>query len=163
MDVQWIGRCHVSSGSLPILGESMVKTAESDTEIARCFDVMRELRPHLERDGFVGTVREMQASGYQLAYLEYQGRVVTVAGYRISTSLWLGRHLYIDDLVTASEARSAGHGRLLLAWLRQQAKTAGCRFIDLDSGTQRGGAHKFYFEHGFTISAYHFAESLDEA
>ena len=30
----------------------------------------------------------------------------------------------------------------------------------LDSGTQRGEAHKFYFNQGFTITSYHFSEQL---
>lgn len=141
----------------------MVKAAESDGEIARCFEVMSELRPHLQRDGFVPLVRQMAAEGYRLAYIEFEGRVTTVAGYRISTNLWLGRHLYVDDLVTAGVARSAGHGQEMLDWLRQEARAAGCRFIDLDSGVQRSGAHRFYFGHGFTILAYHFGEPLDDA
>jgi len=139
----------------------MVKTAQTDEEIARCFEVMAELRPHLQRDDFVPLVRRMASEGYRLAYIEADGRILSVAGFRLSTNFYLGRHLYIDDLVTASTARSGGYGAQLLDWLRGQARAAGCRFIDLDSGTQRGGAHRFYFAHGFTISAYHFVEPLD--
>lgn len=139
----------------------MVRIAQTDDEIVRCFEVMAELRPHLERREFVGLVHEMASEGYRLAYLEAGGQVVTVAGYRVSTNLWLGRHLYVDDLVTAGDARSAGHGAQMLDWLRMQARAAGCRFFDLDSGTQRGGAHRFYFGKGLTISAFHFSEPLD--
>lgn len=140
---------------------AMVKTARTDEDIARCFEVMAELRPQLDREQFVPLVRQMATEGYCLAYIEAEGRVVTVAGYRISTNFYLGRHLYIDDLVTADTARSGGYGAQLLDWLRQQAKAAGCRCIDLDSGVQRGGAHKFYFAQGFSISAYHFVEAFD--
>ena len=139
----------------------MVKTAQTDEEIARCFEVMAELRPHLQRDDFVPLVRRMASEGYRLAYIEVDGRIVSVAGFRLSTNFYLGRHLYIDDLVTTSTARSGGYGSQLLDWLRRQATAAGCGFIDLDSGTQRGGAHKFYFAHGYRISAYHFVEPLD--
>ena len=105
-------------------------------------------------------VRAMEAEGYRLAYLQKNRDVVAVAGYRISTNFFMGKHLYVDDLVTARYARSKGYGRELLAWLKDKAKSAGCDFFDLDSGTQRGRAHKFYFEQGLTIASYHFTEEL---
>lgn len=138
------------------------RTAESDEEIARCFDVMSELRPHVQRDEFVGLVRLMQTQSYRLAFMEDQGRIVAVAGYRVTTNLHMGRHLYIDDLVVADNARSKGYGSDFLRWLRARAVEAGCRFFDLDSGTQRGRAHRFYFANGFTIASYHFSEPLAE-
>ena len=140
----------------------MPKIAKTDEEIERCFDVMSELRTHLKVDEFLPLVRGMESEGYQVAYVTEGGNVVAVAGYRISTNFWLGKHLYVDDLATSSEARSKGHGETLIRWLRDQAKATGCRSFDLDSGTQRGRAHKFYFRQGFTIAGYHFREELDD-
>ena len=135
--------------------------AETDKEIEKCFEVMHELRPHLTQDAFVKTVRMMQTEGFQLAFLEVDNQVVAVSGYRIYTNLHLGKHCYVDDLVTASEHRSKGYGDQLLAWVRKQAKDAGCTVLHLDSATHRTRAHKFYFERGFTISSFHFTEELD--
>jgi GNAT superfamily N-acetyltransferase len=138
----------------------MAQIARTDAEIARCFDVMAELRPHLDRTAFVASVREMEPAGYRLAWLEDAGSVVSVAGFRIATNLHLGRHLYLEDLVTAAPARSAGHGERMLAWLLEQAESAGCRWFELDSGVQRSGAHRFYFRHGFSIAGYRFRRAL---
>ena len=138
----------------------MPQIAQTDAEIARCFSVMAELRPHLKPSEFVGRVREMQAQAYQLAYIEAQGEVVAVAGYRITSNLHMGRHLYVDDLVVRQDARSQGHGAGMITWLLDQARAAGCLYFDLDSGTQRARAHRFYFANGFTIASYHFAEPL---
>ena len=135
--------------------------ATTDEQIQACFDVMVQLRPHLVRETFVSTVRAMQSSGYRLAYTEAAGRVVAVAGYRIQTNLAVGRHLYIDDLVTTGGQRSQGAGTELIAWLQDQARSRGCTCVELDSGPQRGRAHKFYFTHGFTIAYYHFHKGLD--
>jgi len=135
--------------------------AETDKEIEKCFEVMHELRHHLTQDAFVKTVRMMQTEGFQLAFLEVDNQVVAVSGYRIYTNLHLGKHCYVDDLVTASEHRSKGYGDQLLAWIRDQAKQAGCSVLHLDSATHRTRAHKFYFERGFTISSFHFTEELD--
>ncbi len=137
-----------------------VRHAESDQDIARCYDVMAELRPHLVEAEFVPLVRHMMSEGYRLAWLEAGGEVATVAGYRISTNLFLGRNLYVDDLVTPERHRSRGYGAAMMAELRSIATQAGCRHLHLDSGTQRTQAHKFYFRDGLTISSFHFDTRL---
>jgi GNAT superfamily N-acetyltransferase len=139
------------------------QVAKTDEEIEGCFDVMSELRPHLKRDEFLSRVRQMESEGYRMAYIEEKETVLAVAGYRIFTNFYLGKHLYVDDLVTSTRARSKGHGQALIDWLRNHARSTGCDFFDLDSGTQRGRAHKFYFEQGFTIACYHFVEALDDS
>jgi len=140
----------------------MPEHAATDDEIASCFDVMSELRTHLERGNFVALIRSMQADGFRLACIRTGGRVVAVAGYRISTNLFLGRNLYVDDLVTAGSERSKGHGRDLLAWLRRIATENGCRALHLDSGVQRKRAHEFYLREGLELGSYHFSARLDE-
>ncbi len=136
--------------------------AKTDDEIQNCFDVMSELRTHLTRENFLATIRHMESEGYRLAYIEDDERVVAVAGYRIYTNLFLGKNLYVDDLVTSASVRSKGYGKQMLDWLRDKARDTGCRSFHLDSGTARGQAHKFYFDQGFTISSYHFNEQLTD-
>jgi GNAT superfamily N-acetyltransferase len=138
----------------------MVELAESDEAILACREVMRELRPHLAEDDFLATGRAMQKDGLRLACIREGGRVVAVAGYRISTNLFCGRHLYVDDLVTAESERSKGHGKALLAWLRQQAVEHDCDVFHLDSGVQRKRAHAFYLREGLELASYHFSERL---
>jgi GNAT superfamily N-acetyltransferase len=138
----------------------MIERAETDEAILACYDVMAELRPHLARADFLATVRAMQQDGLRLACVREGGRVVAVAGYRISTNLFCGKHLYVDDLVTADAERSKGHGKALLAWLRALAVENGCDVLDLDSGVQRKRAHQFYLREGMELAAYHFSERL---
>ncbi|TQV67277.1 GNAT family N-acetyltransferase [Exilibacterium tricleocarpae] len=121
---------------------------------------MAELRPHLQAGDFVSTVRHMETEGYRLAFIERGRRVVAVAGYRITTNLFMGKNLYVDDLVTAADARSEGHGEALVSWLRELAIAERCEVYHLDSGTQRHRAHKFYFREGFNIASYHFSQPL---
>ncbi len=140
----------------------MPKQATTDIEIENCFDVMSELRTQLKKDTFLSTVRQMETEGYKLAFIEDGGKVVAVAGYRIYSNLFMGKHLYVDDLVTSENARSKGYGEQLIQWLRNVAKEESCNFYHLDSGTHRGAAHKFYFKQGFTIASYHFSEQLND-
>lgn len=138
----------------------MPQKAETNEEILSCYSVMAELRPHLEKSEFIALVRSMETEGFQLAFIKNDDVVVAAAGYRIYTNLFMGKHLYVDDLVTSSSFRSKGFGEDLIDWLRDLARSSDCKWFHLDSGTQRGSAHKFYFKQGFTIASYHFSEQL---
>ena len=139
-----------------------IALAEDPAAIARCHAVMRELRPH-HADGaaFVAQVQRQQAQGYRLAYLESEGEVRAVAGYRFIENLFAGKMLYVDDLVSAPSDRSRGHGGRLLDWLTARAREAGCAWLTLDSGVQRFGAHRFYLRKGMDIASHHFTMKLD--
>lgn len=138
-----------------------ITLVRTDSDIERAHAVMTQLRPHVPLEGFVDRVRRMEREGFQLAFLEDAGEVAAVAGFRVMDQLVAGRVLYVDDLVTDENARSLGHGAALLDWLRKHAKNSGCTFLELDSGVQRAGAHRFYFREGMAIVGYHFrSESL---
>ena len=138
-----------------------VRIAETDAEIAACFDVMSELRPHLVAGEFVRRVRRQQEiAGYELVFVEEAGRVRAVAGVRVSECLAWGRFMYVDDLVTAAGERSRGHGQSLFDWLLAHAARRGCAEFHLDSGVQRFGAHRFYLRNRMDIVAHHFGLRL---
>jgi GNAT superfamily N-acetyltransferase len=123
-------------------------------------EVLRHLRPEVT----LPQLREIYAEGYpqglRFTAVDDESRIVAVAGWRLVACTTVGRRLYIDDLVTDPDLRSAGHGRLLLTELERRARGAGCRVLDLDSGVHRGAAHRFYFRERMTITAYHFTLPL---
>jgi GNAT superfamily N-acetyltransferase len=133
-----------------------IQIATTPAEIDRCFPVMSQLRPALIAAEFVSRVQAQQTEGYQLAFLEYDGTVVSVAGFRIQNMLSSGKTLYVDDLVTDAAARSQGHGEAMLQWLIALAREAGCHSFSLDSGTHRQEAHAFYLRHRLRITSFHF-------
>jgi GNAT superfamily N-acetyltransferase len=142
---------------------SNVRIAETPEAIARCFGVMRELRPLLSSpEEFVAKVQQQQVEGFVLAGLESEGEIVTVAGFRLQHMLVSGLTLYVDDLVTGDAFRSRGHGKTMLDWLIAYARERGCQTFSLDSGTHRREAHAFYFRERMRISSFHFQLSLDE-
>lgn len=138
-----------------------LQLAETAEEIARCFYVMRELRLHLQsKEEFVARVEQQQGEGYQLAYREQDGTVVTAAGFRVQNMLSSGLTMYVDDLITAEKARSHGHGKAMLDALIAHARELGCATFSLDSGTWRHDAHAFYFRERMRISSFHFVLPL---
>lgn len=135
--------------------------ADSDADIARCFPVMAQLRPHLAADTFVARIRRQEKESYRLAFAtDDTGVVRSVAGFRVMEMLFSGRTLYVDDLVTDAAARSQGHGDRLLDWLVAHARSLDCDEFSLDSGTQRVDAHRFYLRKRMKIASFHFSLRL---
>src|SRR5579859_403176 len=137
-----------------------LRLAKTDDEITGCFPVMQQLRTHLVAGDFLERIRLQQRGGYKLAYLTDNGVVRSVTGFRLIENLASGRVLYVDDLVTDLTARSTGYGQKTLGWLRAEAQTAGCDTLELDSGVQRFGAHRFYLYNRMDISSHHFRLTL---
>ncbi|MBF4135901.1 GNAT family N-acetyltransferase [Streptomyces albidoflavus] len=123
--------------------------------------VLTELRPHLTPR----LLEDVYATGHPqglrfTALYDIAGRCVAVAGWRVIANTSAIRKLYVDDLVTAEAARSTGAGRELVAYLEDRARELDCRVLDLDSGTQRTDAHRFYLRERFSIRAFHFSKLL---
>ena len=136
-----------------------IRLSASAVEVARCYPVMRELRPHLNADEFADQVSRQEQAGYRLAYLE-EGEVRSVAGFRILENLAWGKFFYVDDLVTRAADIGKGYGSALLDWLLNHAKEQGCEQFHLDSGVQRFDAHRFYLVKGMAITCHHFVLKL---
>ena len=138
-----------------------IAEAQTRAEILRCFPVMRQLRTHFDdAQKFVDQVERQRSDGYRMAFLEDGSDVRAVAGYRMTESLFAGKFCYVDDLVTDASRRSLGYGGALFDWLVGQAGAAGCEKLELDSGVQRFGAHRFYLTKRMTISSHHFSLKL---
>ena len=139
-----------------------LEPAQTDEAIAATFDVMRQLRPHLEAHAYVTQMRGlMQSEGLRLLVARVDGEVRALATYRVMTMLYCGRLLSIDDLVVDERVRSQGLGSQLLARLREEGRALGCNEIQLISRVTREQAHRFYFREGFGIECFHFRRRLD--
>ena len=119
--------------------------------------MLLQLRHGFDQQGLIAQIKAQQRDGYQLAYVEQDGRVLCVAGFVVGRKLAWGQHIYVDDLVTDAGHRSSGAGAALIDWLRSHARQLGCEQIHLDSGVQRFGAHRFYLREGFDIVGHHFS------
>jgi GNAT superfamily N-acetyltransferase len=124
--------------------------------------VLQELRPDLTAEQRRAVHAEGQPQGYRFLAALDGDRCLGVAGWRLVATVFAGRKLYVDDLVTAASSRSGGVGRALLAELERRARAAGCSVLDLDSGVQRHAAHRFYFRERMHVSSHHFTKRLDE-
>lgn len=139
-------------------------------DAALALPALRELRPHSPALADVEALRAhlqaIEAEGYRLVgvFEPERPEAVAVAGYRVMTTLWEGRMLYVDDLSTLPDARGRGHAGALLAWLDTEAVGLDCAALHLDSGVgeARYTAHRQYLKHGMNIVAHHFQKRLGQ-
>lgn len=134
--------------------------AETDMEIAECFEAFKALRPHLEKELFLPQVRRQQQQSYQILALREDGMIPSAAGFRFAEFLAWGSVLYIDDLTTLPEYRGRGHGEQLMNWMIELAKSRGCRGVHLDTGYTRHAAHRLYLRKGLHLNCHHLSLEL---
>ena len=63
---------------------------DEEEQIRAAFSIMRQLRPHLEEEAFIGQVRRQMLAGYRLASADIDGETVGVMGYRFHEDLAWG-------------------------------------------------------------------------
>jgi ribosomal protein S18 acetylase RimI-like enzyme len=132
--------------------------AEAPPEIAACFAVMRELRPHLQNEAeFVERVQRQFAEGYRLLSARAKDRAIGLAGYRPQENLIHGRFIYVDDLVVAATARRVGVGALLLDAVAQECRRLAIATLVLDTAIDNSLAQRFYFRYGMLARGLRFS------
>jgi GNAT superfamily N-acetyltransferase len=127
--------------------------------LTRAEPIHRQLRPQLPAE-YAGRMAEIFATGVEMWVAVEGDEVLGVAVFRIIENTHIGRKLYIDDLVAEEARRSKGIGKLLLDGLTEEARRRGCLSIDLDSGTQRTDAHRFYFRERMVVRVFGFTKLL---
>jgi GNAT superfamily N-acetyltransferase len=133
-----------------------IQYANTTAELNACFEVMKELRPHHGLDSFLSAIHAMQQEGYHMLYLEDEGRIVSVAGFRFTTTLYDGLIIDFDDFVTVESGRSKGYGAKVFDHLAGIAREKGIKAIHLNSAHHRYDAHRFYLNKKMKIMAHHF-------
>jgi GNAT superfamily N-acetyltransferase len=141
----------------------IVELSPGDGRLAAVFPVMRELRSHLSEQELARLYETGYPDGYRIAAVFDGDECRACAGYRLLTNFVSGRHMYIDDLVTAERWRSHGYGRLLNKYLVELASHERCTSVQLDSNTRRRDAHRFYFRERYSITSFHFVHLLEAA
>ena len=134
--------------------------AKTKDDFIKCFEVMKELRPHHNSESFLSTLQQMIKEGYQLWYIEDEGKAVCAAGFRFTTTLYDGLIIDFDDFVTAADARKKGYAGILFDKLVEMAKERNIKTIHLNSNHQRFDAHRFYLNKQMNIVAHHFRREV---
>ena len=139
-----------------------VRELTTDDEFRAAWEVMRELRDHLDEQTYMDRVAEMRPSGYRLIAVEEDGRSVALAGIGREKNLYYGHYMWVYDLITTEAARSKGHGLALLRHVEGLAREEGCQALALSSALHRKDAHRFYLDKaGLEKRSYTFVKELE--
>ena len=137
------------------MSEIVLRQAETDAEVAACFPVMAQLRPHLASAGeLVARVARQRETGYCILAAWCDGKPIALTGYRVQVNLIYG--IYVDDLVTKADRRRSGLGASLLDALAIEAGRLGCERLVLDTALDNVLAHRFYYRQGLLACALRF-------
>lgn len=128
------------------MGEVAIRELTTDAEFRAAWEVMSELRDHLDEETYMQRALKMRETGYRLIAALEGGRIVALAGIGSEMNLYYGRYLWVYDLVTSEASRSKGHGLALLAFVEDLARQEDCDVLALSSGLHRIDAHRFYLD-----------------
>ncbi|CAF3288139.1 unnamed protein product [Rotaria socialis] len=138
----------------------VTELSEKDNEhlLIQAHGIFRQLRPHLPDDEktYVNQIRDICRTGPARIIVAMNDEILGLAVYRVARNMKYAEHIYCDDLVTNENSRSSGVGRCLINYMKNEGKKLGIDQLTLDSGCQRGRAHKFYHREGFIINQYGF-------
>lgn len=131
-------------------------------ELFACFPVISQLRHRLgDAASWVMRAMDMKVEGYRVFAACAGPRVVAVAGYRVMENLRHGRLLYVDDLVTAADARGEGIGTAILDALADIGRDECCERMIVNAAKANTSAHRFLKREGLKDLTVGFIKSLE--
>ena len=87
-------------------------------------------------------------------------KLVGLAGAWITTKIWCGKFLEIDNLVVHPDQRSGKIGTRLIEYFEAIAREEGCKMVTLGSYTSNYPSHRLYHRLNYEIWGYHFIKPL---
>lgn len=139
----------------------MIRTIETEDSWREVFEVVKQLRTHLNYDQFRGLCEQAaRQGGYQMDGYFEDNHCVGAIGYRVLTDLVRGQHLYIDDLVVADTHRSRGLGAELLKHAETVARERDCKSLRLCTGIQNEGGKRFYEREGWALRSIAYVKGI---
>ncbi|ARB25922.1 GNAT family N-acetyltransferase [Pseudomonas tolaasii] len=135
----------------------------TEADCIASFAVMQQLRPHLkDATGFAEQVQRQRQNGYRLLAAREHGKVIGLAGYRLTENTLYGRFIYVDDLVVDASLQRRRLGEQLLDRVREETRALGYRWLVLDTGMHMALAQRFYFRQGLLPLGMHFSQDLSQ-
>lgn len=137
-----------------------IKSIESLQESTAVFQIIKDIRTHLDLESYLETLSSAKEQGYQLLGLYEKEQCLALMGFRTLVDFVHGKHLYIDDLVVVAERRSQGLGVILLKHAEDLARSLNCKQVRLCTGIENERAKKFYENNNWNLRAIVYKKKL---
>lgn len=122
--------------------------------------LIRQLSPGVDEARYAHLLDDMLAHGYRMAAVFEGDECLGLSGFWVSTKIYSGRYMELDNVVVGTEHRSRGVGEVLTNFLVEVARREGCEMLMLDAYLENEKAHRFYERHGFVKRGYHFLKKI---
>lgn len=133
----------------------------SDQDLPQILPLARQLNPAIDDETLLARVREMFGYvHYRCFGFRVDGRIVGIGGGWITTRLYSGRQLELDHVVIDESERGNGLGAAFLSRTEEWARQEGAVTCELNAYVTNARAHRFYFEHLYSVLGFHFQKRL---
>lgn len=122
--------------------------------------LLQQLNPAITEVYLNELLDDMITHGYRMVGVWNEDECLGVSGIWVTTKLYSGKYLEMDNVVVATSARSQGIGQLLTDFITDLAREEGCKTMMLDAWLDNHKAHAFYERQGFVKRGYHFLKSM---
>lgn len=91
-----------------------------------------------------------------------ESKLVAMTGGWVTTRLYSGKQLELDNVAVSEEYRSSGYGSNLLAHIEAWAIKENCLTVELNAYVSNSRSHKFYYNQGYNILGFHFQKKISK-
>ena len=137
-----------------------IRVLTQKSEMLPLFPLIRQLSPKVTEERYAHMLDDMLAHGYRMAAVFDEGECLGLSGFWVSTKIYSGRYMELDNVVIDAAHRSRGIGKMLYDFLYEIAVQEGCEMLMLDAYLENEKAHAFYERAGFVKKGFHFLHSM---
>lgn len=129
-------------------------------EMVLHYDLIYQLGYPNSKEEYLELLTPMVRKGYKQIALWLDGNCVGIAGFWMSTKLFSGKYMDVDNVIVDKAYRGLGIGENLMLWLEEHAMRNNCKTIVLDAFKENEPAHKFYHKLDYIIKGFHFTKDF---
>src|SRR5690349_16423156 len=101
-------------------------------EMVPRYPLIQQLNPTLTAEAYVSMLPEMLQHGYRQVGVFLGEQCVGLSGFWVSTKLYCGRYIEMDNVIVDAAHRSSGIGKILVDWIVEKGRVEKCRVAMLD-------------------------------
>ena len=120
-----------------------------------------QLNPNLPLEQITEYLNEMFTfPNYHCFGLLSGNTIIGISSGWITVKLYSGKQLEVDNVIIDNTVQSKGYGKQFFKFIEEWAKENSCKSIELNTYISNSRSHKFYYNLGYSILAFHFVKKV---
>ncbi|MCA9402250.1 MAG: GNAT family N-acetyltransferase [Candidatus Omnitrophica bacterium] len=130
-------------------------------QLTTILPLLKKLDPAIGEDVLEERLAGMMDLNYQCVGVYQNDQLIGMSGFWLLNKYYVGKHLEPDNVFILEEYRSGGLGHLLIEWLENYARKAGCRAIELNCYLKNTEGNRFWEKEGYRPLGIHYQKILE--